>query len=211
MDRLRRGRQTYLRQFQLTLFHTKGPWTGHLHGGANFHRQRLRYHSANSEQKLRFYFSFWGAVPGPVLVGPPGQQSSSGVDVCTCVRSHALLCLFLSAQIRCPSLWLVLGECQYSEDWLGARTFLLGYSSCARNSVSSCTTGGGSCGAGVLVPLGTTVPWGVPQKCRAAHGPRHLAMTTPLRPCWVCLWLSVRYFRDRCWFFCVVFLSLGSE
>ena len=51
-----------------------------------------------------------GAVPGPGLVGPRGQPSSNDVDVWNFARFHALLVLFMSAPMWCPSLRFVLGE-----------------------------------------------------------------------------------------------------
>ena len=50
-----------------------------------------------------------------------------------------------------------------------------------------------------------------PQKCRAAHGPRHPAVTIPLRLYLIGEWSFVRGFRDSCLVFCVVVLVLGVE
>ena len=56
-------------------------------------------------------------------------------------------------------------------------------------------------------PLGVS-----PQKRRAAHGPRHPALNGSLGVVFGIDWLGVGLFRGvRCWFFCVVFSSLGSE
>ena len=44
---------------------------------------------------------------------------------------------------------------------------------------------------GVLVPLGTAVPWGDSPK--AAHGPLHPAVTSPPRLCWFCIWFLLGF------------------
>ena len=50
--------------------------------------------------------------------------------------------------------------CLHNEDWLSARTHLLGSSFCVGEVIRFCATRGGSRSGGVLVPLGTAVPWG---------------------------------------------------
>ena len=87
----------------------------------------------------------------------------------------------------------------------------MGYLSCVGKSASSCATGGGSRSGGVLVPLGTAVPWGDSQKCRAAHGPLHPAVTIPLRLCLIGSGLLFGAFGIVVWFFVWFFLVLGVE
>ena len=50
--------------------------------------------------------------------------------------------------------------CLNHEDWLSARTDLLGSSYCVGKVLRLRATGGGSRSGGVLVPLGTAVPRG---------------------------------------------------
>ena len=64
---------------------------------------------------------------------------------------------------------------------------------------------------GYLYPSVLRSPGVTPQKCRAAHGPRHPAVTTPLRLYLIGEWSFVRCFRDSCLVFCVVVLVLGVE
>ena len=65
---------------------------------------------------------------------------------------------------------------------------------------------------GYLHPSVLRSPGVSPQKCRAAHGPLHLAVTYPLRLCRVCVRFSVGLFRDHCWLLLwVLFLSLRLE
>ena len=64
---------------------------------------------------------------------------------------------------------------------------------------------------GYLYPSVLRSPGVTPQKCRAAHGPRHPAVTTPLRLYLIGEWSFVRCFRDNCLVFCVVVLVLGVE
>ena len=65
---------------------------------------------------------------------------------------------------------------------------------------------------GYLYPSVLRSPGATPQKCRAAHGPLHPAVTSPPRLCWFCIWFLVRFLWDGCWVFCLVFfLSLGLE
>ena len=64
---------------------------------------------------------------------------------------------------------------------------------------------------GYLYPSVLPSPGVFPQNRRAAHGRRHLAVRSLLRLCWRHAWFFVRYFRDWCWLFSVVFSSLGSQ
>ena len=64
---------------------------------------------------------------------------------------------------------------------------------------------------GYLYPSVLRSPGVTPQKCRAAHGPRHPAVTTPLRLYLIGEWFFVRCFRDSCLVCCVVVLVLGVE
>ena len=49
------------------------------------------------------------------------------------------------------------------------------------------------------------------RKCRAAHGPRHPAVTIPLRLCLLAVCFFVRCLLDLCMVSCVVFLVFGVE
>ena len=51
---------------------------------------------------------------------------------------------------------------------------------------------------GYLYPSVLRSPGVSPQKCRAAHGPRHPAVTIPPRLCLIGDWFFVRCFRDIC-------------
>ena len=133
-----------------------------------------------------------GAVPGPVLVGPPGQQSSSSVDVWDRVRFHALFVWFCLP--KCDAHFI--GWC-----WVGVARGLAKRQDIFFGVFVLCWVGcqllrhrGRSCSGGCLYPSVLQSPGVSPQKCRAAHGPLHPAVTYPLRLCWICVRFSVGFF-----------------
>ena len=64
---------------------------------------------------------------------------------------------------------------------------------------------GGSTDPSVPRSLGVSA-----QKCRAAHGPRHLALKIPPRPSWYVHWCLCRVLSGLCWVFLGGVLSLGQ-
>ena len=80
---------------------------------------------------------------------------------------------------------------------------LLGYLIIVCHDGCSCATGGGSRGGGFLDPSVPRSPGASPQESRAAHGPRHPAVTIPPRLCLNGDRSLVRCFRDICLVFCV--------
>ena len=62
---------------------------------------------------------------------------------------------------------------------------------------------------GYLYPSVLRSPGVTPQKCRAAHGPLHPAVTSPPRLCWFCVWFLSGFSGMDVWVFCVVLLVSG--
>ena len=62
---------------------------------------------------------------------------------------------------------------------------------------------------GYLYPSVLRSPGVTPQECRAAHGPLHPAVTSPLRLCWFCVWFLLGFSGLDVWVFCVVLLVSG--
>ena len=92
-----------------------------------------------------------------------------------------------------------MGVWQQHENWLSARTKLLGALSRVGKIDSSCATGGGSRSGGVLVPLGTAVPWG--DSPRAQGGPESSET--------LFVWFLFVFSGLDVWVFCVVLLVSG--
>ena len=74
-----------------------------------------------------------------------------------------------------------------------------------------CATGGGSRRGGVLVSLGTAVPWGDSPSVQGGHGPLHPAVTNPPRLCWFCIWFLLSFSGMDVGYSVWCFWSLGLD
>ena len=150
-----------------------------------------------------------GLGPTPSTSAPPGQRSASCQDVRIVYGEFS--CLFgWYLQLCLPLVWVVTAVIQASSDRLRVGPNFLGLELFVRHDASSCATGGGSRGGGVLGPLGTTVPRGVSSESAGRPmGPATLQCQLLRDFVGLCL-LFCSVFWDGCWVLCVVFfLSLG--
>ena len=90
-----------------------------------------------------------------------------------------------------------------------AGTRLLGYLSCVGYVSAFCATGGGSRSGGVLVPLGTAVPWGDSPRVQGGPWAPPPCGDKSSETLLVLYLVFVRFLWDGCWVFCVVFFVSG--
>ena len=141
--------------------------------------------------------SYWGAVVQPPPRGGPWKRSllrlPRDIEVYIYIYIYIYYYLvpyaFLSGYVCCCVVMLFCfaihirghgcstGPAKSWTNLLGSQCFVWQDERVLRHW-------GGSRGGGVLEPLGTTVPWGdSPREGRAAHGPLHPAVKSPLGIC----------------------------
>ena len=153
-----------------------------------------------------------GIGPGRLHAAPPPNNGPPAVLIVSILLASMCCSCLVVTHICVKPLFRIcvwnVGEVH--EDRLSAGPNLLWSLLRVWHYNSFCASRGGSRGGGVFGPLGTTVPWGVSKKGRAAHGPRYPAVTIFLRLCLACVWFFCLVLSGSMLGFCVVFFwSLG--
>ena len=135
-----------------------------------------------------------GEVPSHLRVVPPGQRSGA----IYCLVQVFAMCASMFWIIVCfDFLWCLLCYLQsYSGHFRTAKcwdntfgVFVL----CKVGCPLFAPPGAVPVVGGYLYPSVLRSPGVTPQKCRAAHGPLHPAVTSPPRLCWFGIWYFVRF------------------
>ena len=150
-----------------------------------------------------------GEEPSHLRVVPPGQRS--GELECLKIVS-ATLRVFVCLDVCAVLIWCLLvylRSCWAISERPSAGTRLLGYLFCVGYVSAFCATGGGSRSGGVLVPLGTAVPWGDSPRVQGGPWAPPPCGDKSSETLLVLYLVFVRFLWDGCWVFCVVFFVSG--
>ena len=132
-------------------------------------------------------------MPSHLRVVPPGQRSGElqcwaivSVTLRVFVRLVSALFSLVSASVFVVSF----GNLRTAKCW--DTTFGV-LDLCRVSCPLFAPTGAVPVVGGYLYPSVLRSPGATPQRCRAAHGPRHPAVTSPPRFCWFCIWFLLGF------------------
>ena len=154
-----------------------------------------------------------GKEPSRLRVASPGQRSCAIVclaSVLVLLRAHVSApCLFCCHLVSAWVFAVLIATLRTAKCWDTTFGVII---SCWDSCLAFAPTGAVPAVGGYLYPSVLRSPGVTPQRCRAAHGPRHPAVTTPLRLCllgawFCCLVLSGFLSGLLVWYF----WSLGSK